>query len=102
MKNTYTQTFMMSNEKLQRATIRLYVYGIDKYSDKHTVEEVEEDMKEVEYTGLTAWDIINGGEEAEEIEANGLVDEHHEYLILHFNDGTQATYRNSHVDMFIR
>ena len=102
MKKTYTETWTMSNEKLQKATVRLLVYNISKYSDHHTVEEVERDMKEVKYTGLTAWDIISGGEETEEIESNGLLDDNHEYLVLHFNDGTKATYRNSYVDMFIR
>lgn len=99
MKRTYTQTWMKNNEKLQRATVTIYVYDGDKYTNA-TKEE-----KEVSYTGLTAWDIIEGGEEAEEIEsmtdASG-VDEHHEYLVLHFNDGTTATFRNSHVDMHIR
>ena len=102
MKRTYTGTWMMSNEKLQKATVRILVYSGNKYSDELTVDQIEEDMHEVKYTGLTAWDIIEGGEEAEEIEEKGLVDEHHEYLILHFNDGTEVTYRNSHVDMFLR
>lgn len=96
MKRTYTGTLMMSNERLQKQTIRIFIYDADKYTGKITEE------KEVQYTGLTAWDIIEGGEEAEEIEADGLIDEHHEYLVLHFNDGTTATFRNSHVDMFIR
>lgn len=96
MKRTYTQTWTMSNEELQAATIRIYVYDVDKYTQNITEE------KEVTYTGLTAWDIIEGGDEAEAIEADGLVDEHHEYLVLHFNDGETATFRNSHVDMHIR
>lgn len=105
MINTYNSTCMMSNEKLQRATIRIFVYAGDKYSDKITVEELEKDTVEVEYTGVTAWDIISGGKEAEEIESNtdeSGIDEHHEYLVLHFNNGEQATFRNSHVDMFLR
>ena len=98
MKRTYTQTFMKSNEKLQKATITVYVYDADKYTGN-----IKEE-KEVKYTGLTAWDIVEGGEEAEEIEAMtdaSGVDEHHEYLVLHFNNGTTATFRNSHVDMHI-
>ena len=102
MKKTYIGTWMMSNDELQEATIMIIVYPKDKYSDVHAV---NEDIKQVTYKGLTAWDIIEGGKEAEEIEsetdASG-VDEHHEYLVLHFNDGTTATFRNSHVDMFIR
>lgn len=96
MMRTYNATTFMDNERLQQATIRIFVYKEDKYTEKIT------DETEIKYTGLTAWDIIEGGEEAEAIEADGLVDEHHEYLVLHFNDGTTATYRNSHVDMFLR
>lgn len=97
MKNTYTQTWMMSNEKLQKATIRIDVFHNTKYED-------EEPSASAEYTGLTAWDIIVGGEEAEEIERHtdaNSADEHHEYLVLHFSDGETATFRNSHVDMHI-
>lgn len=99
MKRTYTQTWTMSNEKLQKATVRVYIYDTDKYT-----EDVKDEI-EVTYTGLTAWDIIEGGADAEEIESmtdESGVDEHHEYLVLHFNDGTTATFRNSHVDMHIR
>ena len=104
MKRTYDQTWTKSNEKLQQATIRVDVYKLDKYSEVHTVEEVERDMRTVHYTGLTSWDVISGGPEADEIEADlneQDFDEHHEYLVLHFNDDSQATFRNSHVDMFI-
>lgn len=99
MIRTYTQTFTMSNEKLQKATIRLYVYDQNKYTGDVTEE------KEIKYTGVNGWDIIEGGEEAEQIEAetdqDGM-DDNHEYLVLHFNDGRTATFRNSYVDMFLR
>mgnify|MGYP003321056954 CR=1 FL=1 len=99
MKRTYTETWTMSNEELQQATVKLFIFNEDKYTENIT-EEIE-----VEYTGVCAWDIIEGGEEAEEIEAMtdaSGVDEHHEYLVLHFNDGRTGTFRNSHVDMHIR
>lgn len=99
MKRTFTATTMMTNEELQQATVRLHVYSVDKYTEDITSERL------VTYTGLTAWDVIEGGEEAEEIEADmneSDFDEHHEYLVLHFNDGTKSTYRNSHVTMFLR
>lgn len=109
MKRTYTQTWMMSNERLQQAMVKIIVFDKAKYfinGDRAVWnDECDEDGKCVTYTGVTAWDIITGGEEAEEIEAEtdeSGVDENHEYLILHFNDGRTATFRNSHVDMLIR
>ena len=98
MKTSYTRTLFMDNEALQKATVRLMVFHNTKYEDS-------EPSHEVTYTGLTGWDIIEGGEEAKAIEAEtdaASVDENHEYLILHFNDGDTATFRNSHVAFFIR
>ena len=97
MKTTYTGTIFHQN--LAEATVRLFVYEGCKYTG-NAGEEIE-----VKYTGVTAWDLIEGGEEAEAIEAMtdaNSVDEFHEYLVLHFEDGTESTFRNSHVDMFIR
>ena len=99
MIRTFTQTWMRSNEELQKATVKVAVYDENKYTG-----DIQKEI-EVTYTGLTAWDIIEGGEEAEAIEAEtdaSGVDDNHEYLVLHFNDGTTATFRNSYVDMWIR
>ena len=99
MKRTFNQTFTMSNEKLRKATVRIFIYNDNKYTGNVT-EETEE-----KYTGVVAWDIIEGDEEAEaiesEIDANSI-DENHEYLVLHFEDGETATFRNSYVDMHVR
>lgn len=97
MKRTFTRTTF--NPDLSKAKVTLYVFPECKYRPNNNTEENE---TKVEYTGLTSWDVIEGGEEAEEIEESGLVDEFHEYLVLHFNNNTTATFRNSHVDMFIR
>ena len=94
MKRTFTRTMMIEN--LEEATFRLYAYKHCKYNAIDGEETI------INYTGVTSWDIIEGGKEAEEIESNGLIDDNHEYLVLHLNDGTTATFRNSYVDMFIR
>lgn len=97
MKRTYERTLFI--EDLTKATIKLYIHEATKY------EATEDDEIKVEYTGVKAWSIIEGGNEAEEIEAQtdaSGIDENHEYLVLHFEDGTDATFRNSHVDMFLR
>ena len=96
MKRTYTRIMCINNEELQKATIRLYITEGLKWEDRNE--------KEITYTGLKSWSIIDG-EDAKAIEAEtdgSCIDEYHEYLVLEFNDGTTATFRNSHVDMFIR
>lgn len=96
MTRTYNRTLFMTNEELQKATVKLFVTEGLKWED--------ENEKEVNYTGLKSWSIVDG-EDAKEIENQtdgSCIDENHEYLVLEFNDGTTATFRNSHVDMFIR
>jgi hypothetical protein len=96
MKREYTGTLFISD--LTKVEVRLDIYDKPKY------EVQEKEPKTVRYNNVTQWDIIEGGEEAEEIEnmfdGNDL-DENHEYLVLHFASGDTATYRNSHVAMFI-
>ena len=96
MKQTYTATVF--NPDLTKCTFRLWITEGVKWT-KGAGERTK-----VEYTGVKAWSIITG-EEAEEIEGNtdgSGIDENHEYLVLHFADGYEATFRNSHVDMFLR
>ena len=98
MKNTYTRTLFMDNKKLQEADIVIYSFVRLKY-------DIGDPITETHYKGLTSWDIIEGGEEAEEIEKNlspAFIDENHEYLVLHFNTLETVTLRNSHVEMFIK
>lgn len=95
MKRTYTCTTF--HPDLRTAKFELKLYKESKYSDL-------EPMDRIQYTGVTAWDIIAGGEEAEEIEAQyGLegIDARHSYLVLHFEDGSTATFKNTRVEMFI-
>lgn len=96
MIRSYSRTMFIEN--LSEATVRLYIHDIMKYEDKsHGIK--------VDYTGVTSWDIIEGDKEAEEIESmtdESGIDDNHEYLVLHFEDGETATFRNSYVDMLIR
>lgn len=56
----------------------------------------------VKYNNIVNWEIVTGDDAAElEAETDGsCIDDLHEYLVLHFADGTQATFRNSYTDMF--
>ena len=80
MKETYTRTMMIPD--LTKATVTLEVFLTTKYETVgHGVE--------VKYTGVKAWSIVSG-EDAAEIEAESdgsCIDENHEYLILHFENG---------------
>lgn len=64
----------------------------------------EEDLGkivETNYTGLKYWTILDG-EDGEALVAEGMErDEVGEYLELTFMDGTTATFRNSHCDLFV-
>ena len=101
MKKTYTRTMGMTNEELQQATVTIEWTEGTKWGAHWRGEEI----KEIRYTGLTQWSLVDG-EDAAKIEAeigdDTMLDECHEYLVLEFNDGTTATFRNSHVNMFIR
>jgi hypothetical protein len=101
MKKEYTRSMMIAD--LADAKVTLYVYEGCKYTAK-SAEDLG-DEREVSYHGIAGWDIIEGGKEAEEIEADtdaDGIDEFHEYLVLHLLNGETATFRNSHVDMFLR
>lgn len=97
MKKTYTSTMFLTEEELQKATVRLFITEGVKWENPGK-------RIEVRYSGLKSWSIVNG-EDAEIIESEtdaSCIDKNHEYLVLEFVDGTTATFRNSHVDMFIR
>lgn len=96
MKNTYTGTLF--HPTLDGVRVEIDVYDKPKY------EADNKKVNTVAYTNMTAWDLIQGGTEAEEIEAEtdaNSADPNHEYLVLHFNDGTTSTFRNSYVSMWI-
>lgn len=87
-----------TNGRVSRAI--LAVYDECKYTAS---EEVFKNAKEINYRGLTKWVIVTGKDaEAIEAETDGSsIDDCHEYLELHFEDGTTSTFRNSYVDLFV-
>ena len=106
MIRTYERTMMI--EDLSKATVRIYLYKGCKYYEgcKYIAKSAEDlgEEKEITYTGLKNWSIVDS-EDATEIENHtdgSCIDEYHEYLVLRFVDGSEVTFRNSHVDMFIR
>ena len=64
--------------------------------------EIIENPTVIRCEGITSWEIISG-EDAEEILRDTdytCVDDYNEYLVLYFENGSQATFRNSYVEMF--
>lgn len=96
MKNTYTRTMFI--ESFEGCIFKLYITEGLRW-------ECEEPDRVVRYENVVSYDIIKGGEEAAEIEAEtdeSGIDENHEYLVLHFANGEASTFRSSHVDLHIR
>lgn len=100
MKETYTRTMTINN--LVNAKVIIDLYENCKYFAKSHADLGE--TRKVEYTGLSSWSIVTGNEakEIEDMTDGSCIDEFHEYLVLSFEDGSEVTFRNSHVDMFLR
>ena len=79
-------------------TAEIEIYSENKYKASA---EVFAASRRIIYDQIEKWAIISG-EDAKEIEEQGLVDDNHEYLVLYFTDGDSATFRNSYVDMWRR
>ena len=94
MKKTFNRTMFIDN--LPEAQVKVIIYDRYKYDRQSKAKE------RLYFTGLTSWDSISGGDEAKKIEADtDMIDDYHEYLILHFQDGTKRLFCNSYVDLFI-
>lgn len=83
----------MNNIFTSAKSLKVETYDECKYTAK-------EEGRTIIYHHVVAFEVVTEQKEVEEIEASGMVDEYHEYLVLYFEDGTTATFRNSHVDMF--
>lgn len=98
MRKTYTRTLFIDD--LPSAVVTIYDYHMPKYSGNIS----RSDADKTEFTGVTSWDIVSGGIEAKYVESKldpDDLDENHEYLVLHFEDGSEVIYKNSNVSMFI-
>lgn len=100
MKETYVG--MMGVNNLVNAKVTINLYENCKYFAKSLADLGE--IRKIEYTGLTSWSVITDdkAKEVEDETDGSCIDEFHEYLVLQFADGSEATFRNSHVDMFLR
>lgn len=97
-KKTKHQTRMKEKTKMKNIFTSAKSLKVETYDEcKYTA---KEEGRTIIYHHVVAFEVVTEQKEVEEIEASGMVDEYHEYLVLYFEDGTIATFRNSHVDMF--
>ena len=97
MKTTYERTMFIPD--LTEAIFRVKVCD-------ELVWKAQDYAYRLDYTGVKAWTLVEGGEEAKAIEQEigdhpDLLDEYHKYLILHFEDGHDIRFRGSYTDLFI-
>lgn len=87
---------MLIERNFEEATkVKVLIFKENKYNSNEIINELT-------YNDLVSWKILKD-EHAKEIE-DSLIDEekdlYHEYLVLQFDDGSQATFNNSEVEMY--
>lgn len=87
----------MTNFFMTSKTVKLDVYDTCKYFA--TAEDFKREIQ-VTYDGVVGFEVVSGKEaKAIEAESDGsCIDDFHEYLVLFFENGDTATFRNSYVD----
>lgn len=89
----------MTNLFLNSKRVLVNVYDECKYTAS---EKTFENSKEITFDFCTGFEVVSG-KDAKEIEEHtdgSCIDDYHEYLVLFFEDGNTATFRNSYVDLF--
>lgn len=82
----------------ENAKVEVKVYDMCKYKKEAQVSNT------VTYTGVQSFEVIPNSGRARDIESltdGSCIDPYHEYVEIHFTDGTTSTFRNSFVDLFI-
>ena len=77
--------------------VKLKIYDGCKYTN------ICNKVKEVLYTNIKGFEVVTG-KRAEQISSEtdaSSIDPYNEYLIVYLEDDSTATFRNSHVDLFI-
>lgn len=80
-------------------TVEIEMYDECKYTAN---KEVFDNSRRSRFDGVVSWEIVTGYDATQiglETDKNSR-DDNNEYLVLHFEEGSKATFRNSYVDMF--
>lgn len=76
--------------------VEIEIYDKCKYEKDSQVKHIQR------YDNVKGFEVVtrDKAKEIEDKSDGSCIDDNHEYLILHFETGETATFRNSYVDMF--
>lgn len=76
--------------------VELLIYDRPEYEKDATVVKVQR------YENLEWWEVVTGkdAKKLEDATDGTCIDPKHQYIVLHFADGTEATFRKNYVLMF--